>query len=210
MILKTNDIYSMVEHFYDDGKLFYGYFPTNRMIMLGKPGADLRMVIFRSAWESHPEHSGYDISQFDGMSISNSDYDVRCFTEEQMIYALMNSDEAWQNYDMKPREVCFRGEAPDITAEVRFEMNTVEQLVYLIERYSKGEYTAWDFSAQFANLYYTRHDKSLTEDHKRYYLPLAECCEMFSPCSGDLSLPDSPFKSKEELDAIVSNYFMEG
>ena len=210
MILKINDIYSTIEHFYDDGRKFDGYFPTNRMIVLGKSGIDLRMIIFRSAWETHPEHSKYDISQFDGLNISEPDYDVRTFTEEQMIYALMYSDEAWQNCDMKPREVCFRGEVPDITAEVRFEMNTVEQLGYLIEHYLKSEYTAWDFSSQFANLYYTHHDKSLTEDYKRYYLPLAECCEMFSPCSGDLSLPDSPFKSKEELDAIVSNYFMEG
>lgn len=209
MILKTNDIYSMIEHFYDDCRTFDGYFPTNRMIMLGKAGCDLRVVIFRSAWETHPEHSEYDISRFDGLNISEPDYDVRTFTEEQMKYALMNYDEPCQYHGMKPREIRFLGEVPDITAEVRFEMNAVEQLRYLIEHYSKGEYTAWDFSSQFTNIYYINHDESLTEEYKEYYLPLAECCKMFSPYREDLNLPDSPFKSKEKLDEIVRQYFKE-
>ncbi len=211
MILKTNDIYSMIEHFYDDGRTFDGYFPTNRMIMLGEVGRDLRLIIFRSAWETHPEHKEYDISRFDGLNISEPDYDVRTFTEEQMKYALTHYEEQepCQYFGRKPREIRFLGELPDITAEVRFDMSSVEQLNYLIEHYSKGEYTAWDFSAQFTNIYYTYHDESLTREYKEYYLSLAECCEMFSPYSDDLNLPDSPFKNKDELDLIVSKYFKE-
>lgn len=89
------------------------------------------------------------------------------------------------------------------------DINSLEQLSYLIEHYLKGEYTAWDFSSQFTNIYYINHDESLTEEYKEYYLPLAECCKMFSPYREDLNLPDSPFKSKEKLDEIVRQYFKE-
>ncbi len=85
-------------------------------------------------------------------------------------------------------------------------MNSIEQLKYLIEHYSKGEYTPWDFASQFAGIYYIHHDSSLTEEHKKYYERMAECCEFFSPEENDLELLNSPFKSEKELNMIVAEY----
>ncbi len=90
------------------------------MIMLGEDGDDLRFIIFRSACETRPEHNGIDVSVYDGMNISISEYDVRTFSEEQMIYAMMNFEEPGPYFGRKPKYVRFFGAAPDITAEVIF------------------------------------------------------------------------------------------
>lgn len=88
-------------------------------------------------------------------------------------------------------------------------MNSFEQLNYFVKHYAMGEYTAWDFTSLFTEIYYIKPDDSLTEEYKEYFLPLAECCERFSPYKEDLELPDSPFKNKDELDRIVKKYYSE-
>ena len=93
-------------------------------------------------------------------------------------------------------------------------MNSLEQILYLIEHFLKGEYKPFDYASQLTNIYFVHNDGSVTDEIKALLSDLADTAEYYSDSEEDLTLPDSPFtdinkliKETEKAYSLLNEYY---
>ena len=82
------DIYDILcEHFGKKGRI-HGMEITNRLLLCGQAGMDLRCIVFSYSWDHNRELAKADLFLWDGRTETTEDYSVRTCTEEDIIAAI--------------------------------------------------------------------------------------------------------------------------
>ena len=92
---------------------------TNRLLLTGRAGIDLRCIVFANSWDHNREFSKLDLLQFDGRTETNADYTVHTVGEEEIIAAIRDHAEAnLLRGTRKIRNIVLSGENEKICAEI--------------------------------------------------------------------------------------------
>lgn len=115
----TYDIYEIICERYGFHGRIHGMEVTNRLLLTGRAGIDLRCIVFSYSWDHNREFSSLDLMQFDGCAETNADYTVHTIGEAEIIAAVRDYAEAYLlQGKCRIREIRLRGDGEQICAEI--------------------------------------------------------------------------------------------
>ena len=82
------DIYEILCEYYGSRNSAQPIEITNRLLLLGCAGKDLRCILFSYCWDLHPEYARMDLRQWDGKYEKNAQYTVRTLREAEILSAI--------------------------------------------------------------------------------------------------------------------------
>jgi len=126
MIIRINndtyDIYEIICERYGFHGRIHSMEVTNRLLLTGRAGIDLRCIVFAYSWDHNREFSELDLMQFDGCAETNADYTVHTVGEAEIIAAVRDHAEAnLLRGTRKIRNIVLSGENEKICAEIFME-----------------------------------------------------------------------------------------
>ncbi len=115
----TYDIYEIICERYGFHGSIHGMEVTNRLLLTGRAGIDLRCIVFAYSWDHNREFSSLDLMQFDGCTETKDDCIVRTAGEAEIIAAVRDHAEAnLLRGTRKIRNIVLSGENEKICAEI--------------------------------------------------------------------------------------------
>ncbi len=113
------DIYEILRDRYGCKGRIHQMEVTNRLLLTGRAGEDLRCILFSYSWDHNREFSSLDLMQFDGCAETNVDYIVRTVGETEIIAAVRDHAEKYLLRDKRQiREIILSGDGERICAEI--------------------------------------------------------------------------------------------
>ena len=113
------DIYEIICERYGFHGRIHGMEVTNRLLLTGRAGIDLRCIVFAYSWDHNREFSKLDLLQFDGRTETTADYTVHTVGEEEIIAAIRDHAEAYPlQGKCRIRKIRLRGDGEQICAEI--------------------------------------------------------------------------------------------
>lgn len=61
---------------------------TNRLLLIGESGIDLRCILFSYSWDHNKEFADRNLENYDGVNEENGDYIVKTLQQEEIIASI--------------------------------------------------------------------------------------------------------------------------
>ena len=82
------DIYEIICETYGQHGLIHGNEITNRLLLTGEAGVDLRCILFSYSWDHNKEFAYKNLMDYDGRNENNDDFFVRTLNQNEILTAL--------------------------------------------------------------------------------------------------------------------------